>query len=96
MNTPLEGTTWELQVKNLQDIWEKYNYDGTLTTNANGQIILNNLPAGDYRLVEISTIEGYILDSSNIQEFCITSENTSHTLTAINELPNIEKGKLAQ
>ena len=90
-NQALQGTTWELQIKKSEDVWEKYDYNETLTTNKDGQISLKNLPAGSYRLVETSAPAQYILDSTNVKEFTISAENTSHTISAINETVNIEK-----
>lgn len=86
----LKDTVWELQVKN-GETFEKYDYEGTLTTNLEGKISIKNLPVGEYRLVELSTLEGYILDSSNVQEFTVTAENTSFEFTVINEKPELGK-----
>ena len=87
----LQGTTWELQTKNANNEWEKYNYEGTLTTDSKGQITINNLPVGDYRFIETSTLDGYILDTSNVKEFKITKDTYSYTLTATNEKLDIQK-----
>ena len=90
-NNPLEGVIWELQVKNGKD-WSKYDYNETLMTNAEGKIIIKNLPVGNYRLIEIQTLEGYILDKSNIKEFIVSKDNTSFTFdNIINEKLSIKK-----
>lgn len=87
--TPLQGTIWQLQKKN-KDKWEIYE-NTELTTNSNGKITIQGLEVGTYRLVETQTLDGYILDSSNVQEFTVTSDATSFKFTAINEKPEIEK-----
>lgn len=88
---PLSGVTWELQVKEGKD-WSKYDYDGTLITNIEGKITVKNLPVGNYRLVETKTLEGYILDKSNIKEFIVNKDNTSFTFdNVVNEKLSIKK-----
>ena len=87
-NTPLKGTTWELQKKEETN-WIKYGEN--LTTNEQGKIEIKNLPVGEYRLIERSTLDGYILDSSNIQKFTVTAQNTSFNFNVKNEKLEIEK-----
>lgn len=87
----LPGTEWELQ-KKTEDKYVKYNYEGTLVTNDEGKISINNLPVGDYRLLETKTVsDDYILDQSNVQEFTITKDNTNFEFTVTNEKSGIEK-----
>lgn len=87
----LPGTEWELQ-KKTEDKYVKYDYEGTLVTNDEGKISINNLPVGDYRLVETKTVsDDYILDQSNVQEFTITKDNTNFEFTVTNEKAGIEK-----
>lgn len=91
LGNALQDTTWELQEKGEDNNWTKYNYSGTLTTNKDGKILLENLPAGNYRLVETSTVAGYILDQQNYKEFTISKDKTSIILECINEKPSIQK-----
>ena len=53
-NVPLSKVRF--QIKNAQ---EEIVFDGR--TDENGQIILKDLPVGDYIILEIETIEDYIL-----------------------------------
>ncbi len=86
----LAGTKWELQVKDNSD-WVKYDYEGVLITDKQGKINITNLPVGEYRLIEIETLDGYILDQSEVKEFKVTAKDTSFTFEAINEKPEISK-----
>lgn len=86
---PIQKITWELQFKNSSNIWEKYDYSGYLSTDANGQIKITNLPVGNYRFIETSTPLGYILDISNVQEFEISAENPSALLNTIVDKPTV-------
>lgn len=85
---PLRGATWELQKKEKSN-WVKY--ADSLTTNEQGKIEIKNLPVGEYRLVEKDTLEGYILDSSNIQKFTVTAQNTDFDFKVTNDKLEIEK-----
>lgn len=89
--TLLQGTVWELQVKNENGNWQKYDYDGDLATDANGKISIKNLPVGDYRLIETSTLEGYVLDQTVFKSFSVSAENTSFEFTATNEKLSLQK-----
>lgn len=102
----LAGVTFILQKKNGTS-WETYEiYDGenlkVLTTDENGEIVVDGLPVGDYRFIETSTLAGYILDNKTAYEFNvstgeISSEGTSSTIvspsqiTVTNEKPTIAK-----
>lgn len=87
----LPGTEWELQ-KKTEDKYVKYDYEGTLVTNDEGKFSINNLPVGDYRLLETKTVsDDYILDQSNVQEFTINKDNTNFEFTVTNEKSGIEK-----
>ena len=88
---PLSGSTWILEKLNKNGEWETYTSVGTLTTDDNGQIVIENLEKGDYRLVQNSNIEGYILDQSNTVDFTIDEENVNYNLTTTSEKLNIEK-----
>jgi len=41
-----------------------YSVYGSYTTNANGQILINDIPAGEYSVVETKALPGYELDTS--------------------------------
>ncbi|MEG0686940.1 MAG: SpaA isopeptide-forming pilin-related protein, partial [Erysipelotrichales bacterium] len=65
-------------------------YKGNLTTNAQGVIIENNMPAGDYYFVEQSAPEGYVFDGTLIS-FKIKVDNTEVVeLTKTNKVQNID------
>ncbi|WP_338216558.1 SpaA isopeptide-forming pilin-related protein [Companilactobacillus muriivasis] len=62
-----------------------------LTTNAEGQIVISNLEAGDYSFVETAAPDGYELDETPIK-FTVTKDNTN-TLEAIDkeiESPDVD------
>ena len=89
--TPLAGTTWKLEKKDSNGNWKEYDGLGVLTTNASGQINIENLEKGDYRLVQNSIIDGYIMDKSDTKNFTIDLQNTNKNLTAKSEKLEIEK-----
>ena len=86
----LNGVTFKLQ-KYINNTWTDYISGNELSTDERGKITLKNLPAGKYRFFETNTIDGYILDTSDIQEFEITVDNTDVKLTVKNEKPDIIK-----
>lgn len=90
-NEPLAGTTWKLEKKDSNGNWVQYEGLDILTTNANGQITIENLEKGDYRLVQNSVIDGYIMDKTGTKNFTINLENTNKNLTAKSEKLEIEK-----
>lgn len=90
-NEPLAGTTWKLEKKDSNGNWVQYEGLDILTTNANGQITIENLEKGDYRLVQNSVIDGYIMDKTDTKNFTINLENTNKNLTAKSEKLEIEK-----
>ena len=90
-NEPLAGATWKLEKKNSNGNWEQYEGLDILTTNDNGQIIIENLEKGEYKLVQNSVIDGYIMDKTNTKNFLIDLENTNKELTAKSEKLEIEK-----
>ena len=87
----LENAVWELQKMNDNKKWEKYEYEGILITDENGKIQIQNLEVGKYRIIQMETIEGYILDKTGFIEFEIDTENIEYELTAINEKLEIQK-----
>lgn len=87
----LQGTVWELQKLNDNEQWKKYDYNGNLVTDENGKIQIQNLEIGQYRLVEKKTVEGYILDKTDIIEFEIDTKNINYEFTSINEKLSIQK-----
>ena len=90
-NEPLAGATWKLEKKDSNGNWTQYEGIDILTTNADGQITIENLEKGDYRLVQNSVIDGYIMDKTAVKNFTIDLENTNKNLTAKSEKLNIEK-----
>ena len=87
----LQGTVWELQKLNVDNQWEKYDYQGELTTNQDGLIIIQNLEVGKYRLLQEKTLEGYILDQTNSIEFEINFSNIDYQFTSVNETLTVQK-----
>ena len=78
-NVVLTGATFKLQKENKSsletDKYEDYVFDSIqnlFTTNSEGKFTINYLEAGKYRLVELSSQEGYIVDQSNPEYFEIT------------------------
>ncbi|MBR1483712.1 MAG: Cna B-type domain-containing protein [Ruminococcus sp.] len=72
-NKPMEGVTFKLFTENGKPVKSssngiKYKYSGlsdkeddaVYTTNADGQIIVENLPCGKYYFLEIKTADGYM------------------------------------
>ena len=90
-NEPLAGATWKLEKKTSNGDWEQYEGLDILTTNDNGQIIIENLEKGEYRLIQNSVIDGYIMDKTDTKNFTINLENTNKELTARSEKLEIEK-----
>ena len=88
---PLEGATWKLEKKDTNGNWTEYEGLGIQTTNNSGQITIQNLEKGEYRLVQNSVPDGYIMDKSATKNFTIDLENTEKNLTAKSEKLNIEK-----
>lgn len=88
---PLSGATWILQKKDNSGNWNDYTDVGTLTTNKEGKITVDNLEKGNYRFVQDSIEEGYILDKSRTVNFNIDLENLSQSLEAKSEKLNIDK-----
>lgn len=73
---------------------------GQLTTNAEGKITFNNLPAGKYYFQEIATLEGYALNTTRIQ-FEVTRDGqesvviwTDSNINDENVVTNYEKPKI--
>lgn len=95
---PLEGVSFNLYSK--EDIYENgkliYKKDELIIkeeTDENGQIIIENLPLGEYYIKEINTINGYILDD-NIYDISLEykDESTEIITNYINVKNYIKKG----
>lgn len=89
--TALPGVSFELQYKNDDGTYKKYDYTENLVTDSNGQIKINGLSVGEYRLIETATLDGYILDKSIHKDFTISNDNTSINLSETNEKPTVIK-----
>ena len=90
----MQGVQFKLQKENTNsnqtDKYEDYAFlegENLLTTNAQGKITINNLEPGKYRLVELSTLDGYIVDQSNPNYFEVTlrEDGVDIELEIINE-----------
>lgn len=90
-STPLEGAKWKIEKKDEKGIWIEYTEAETLTTNKSGQISVENLEKGEYRLVQSFLPDGYIMDQSSTVNFTIDLDNTNKNLTAKSEKLSIEK-----
>ncbi len=86
----MEGVEFKLQ-KQEKSVWKDYDLDTSLVTDENGQIKIQNLEVGKYRLIETSSLEGYIVDSSNTKEFEVKLNNTEFNINMINEKPKLKK-----
>ncbi|MCI9063687.1 MAG: hypothetical protein HFJ17_03700 [Clostridia bacterium] len=83
-NRPLPGVTWVLE-KQINQQWEKYDYEGTLVTDTKGKIIIENLEVGEYRLLPEKAPDGYIVDASDNIEFSITTKKNDYEFTVKSE-----------
>ena len=99
--TAFEGVKFALQKYN-GSAWVNYRAEGTSsdvtgTTNASGQIIIDNLPIGQYRLIEIDDATnqanvsgaGYVLDNKTTYPFTVqlgngTAGNENKTYVVVN------------
>lgn len=103
----LAGVEFELQKQN-NTTWEKYGEtlataDGENDTNAEGTVLekgkieVAGLPAGSYRFVENTTLDGYILDNKTTYEFTVSLNSDGTTLVepnnfiVTNEKPTLTK-----
>lgn len=88
---PMQNTTWILQKKDKNENWNNYEGIDILTTNNNGEVTIENLEKGEYRFVQNSTIEGYILDKNDTVNFVVDVENLNQDLIKTSEKINIQK-----
>lgn len=85
---PLENVTFKLEEKK-GEVWKERKIIGvdgaekTLATNNDGIIVVEGLPQGEYRFIEISTLPGYILDNKTTYEFNVSmDQETKKTITS--------------
>lgn len=107
-DTLLQGVKFVLQKQNGTSwtnvtINEKTNAALDLTTNANGQIIVDGLSQGTYRFIEIDrgTNDGYIMDGATTYNFVVGADGkvtygsnpaaANITITVKNEKPDMTK-----
>lgn len=86
----IEGAEFKLQ-KKTDNKWTDYELTSDLTTDSAGKIQIQNLEAGEYRLVETNAPNGYIADGLNAKEFTISLNKTEISLNMTNEKPEINK-----
>lgn len=105
-HTPLEGVEFNL----IDNESEKpvaltktgegtYAYQGgegdvTLVTNKEGNIIIENLPVGNYHFTETKALEGYVIDNPNTDSFDYTRKD-GHEVSMLNkkaETRNVQVG----
>src|SRR5699024_6492600 len=87
---PLSDAVFQLQVKS-GDIW--INFGEEKISNQNGVLHWEELPKGEYRIIEIEAPEGFLLLANPI-EFEVTRESTTHAHSYIVE--NIPQEELPQ
>ena len=76
-NTKLQGAKFDLHQTELNGVSIADTVKvSNLTTNANGQIIIDNLPFGKYYFIETSAPTNYILDNTTKYNFEITQSGT--------------------
>ena len=70
----------EENIINYEDgsiIYNKGTIIGTYSLDSDGKLQIANLPMGKYKLVEIATIDGLVLDSSSKEIYFIKKDNTT-------------------
>lgn len=107
----LSGATFVLQLKGTDNKWTTVTENnkgvaigenGTLTTDADGKISVSDLAPGEYRFVETSVGNGYIMDGATTYNFTINdagkvlidnheTDTTQNPITVINEKPDMDK-----
>ena len=87
----LPGMSWILQKKDKNGKWNNYEEIDALTTNNEGRISIQNLEKGEYRFVQNSVTEGYIMDKSNTVNFVVDVNHLNQNLTTKSEKLSIEK-----
>ena len=87
----LPGMSWILQKKDKNGNWNNYEGIDALTTNNEGKISIQNLEKGEYRFVQNSVTEGYIMDKSNTVNFVVDVNHLNQNLTTKSEKLSMEK-----
>lgn len=110
-DAPLPGATFALQKKDATGEWKKIEKQSgpagddtgallTLTTNDDGKIEIKGLSKGEYRLIETSVGDGYIMDGATPYPFTVTNTGEitykgitepNTTITVTNERPDLKK-----
>ena len=89
-NQVMQGVVFKLQ-KQVDGNWRDYDIPMNLVTNNEGQFVIHNLEVGKYRLMEIASNVGYIVDSSNPQEFEVKLGETEFYPQMSNEDVKVNK-----
>ena len=84
-NTPLAGAGYTLMDETGRKLAEGY-------TDANGELLFENLLRGDYQVQEFAAPKGYTLDS-RIYPVSVTAENVSETKTDLRRSGTLEVRK---
>lgn len=79
-NQPLAGI--RIKIENITA--GQYKDYGTIVSDANGNVILDNIPVGWYRITEVNTIKGYTLNNAPITRYFDSSE-LIHNVTISNK-----------
>ena len=111
-NEKIQNATFALQKKNVTaNKWENITKqsgpsgdntgtDLNLTTDASGKLTIEGLSRGDYRLIETSVGDGYIMDGATAYTFTVTADgkityngktDANVTIQATNERPDLTK-----
>ena len=92
---PLAGATYRVTRADGTEV-------GTYTTNNGGQFVVDILPAGKYTIQQVTTIEGYLIDSlpktvtiADDQNEVLNLTNTALTTLTIRSLKDADKSPLA-
>ena len=89
-NNAMEGVKFVLQ-KKVDNEWKDYELENDLVTDSAGKIEIQNIEAGQYRLIEVKSLETFIVDSSNTQEFEVSLNNTEININMSNEKVDLNK-----
>ena len=89
-NEVMQNVVFKLQ-KQVNGSWRDYDIPMNLITNSEGKFVIHNLEVGKYRLMEIASNVGYIVDSTDTQEFEVKLGEIEFYPTMSNETVKVNK-----